>query len=141
MQHTHPNPSKTPRDSFFFITLRHQIGLNDTIEEEKDKGAQGQGRREGKTISTSQFMLSLRDYLLILMTCTDPMVCYYMHKQQDRKQSKKQKKDKARNMEEQEEDIETILANFKKEVTPTSFFYPSFDWVLQVVVEKGGRKT
>ncbi|KAH7046148.1 galactose oxidase [Linnemannia elongata] len=38
-----------------------------------------------------------------------------MRQQQDRKQSKKQKKDKARNMEEQEEDIETILANFKKE--------------------------
>ncbi|KAF9272304.1 hypothetical protein BGZ68_002534, partial [Mortierella alpina] len=34
---------------------------------------------------------------------------------QDRKQSKKEKKSKAKNVEEQEEDIETILANFKKE--------------------------
>ncbi|KAI1319979.1 hypothetical protein EDD11_002310 [Mortierella claussenii] len=34
---------------------------------------------------------------------------------QDRKQSKKDKKTKAKNVEEQEDDIETILANFKKE--------------------------
>jgi hypothetical protein len=49
-------------------------------------------------------------------TSLTPFQTLLSSQQQERKQTKKEKKNKAKNVEEQEEDIETILANFKKEV-------------------------